>query len=142
EVQSGAGGAAGNGNGGSAAATGGSGRGAGGAAGSSPGSGGAIGSGGNGNVDGGQTPDAGAIMPPPELTWTSEGAKAPFTAIWGSGPNDIYVIDVGAAYHSTGDGMWKAQTPLKPAGRLTAIWGSGPTDIYVSAFANVVFHSK
>src|SRR5207247_5163759 len=49
------------------------------------------------------------------------------SAIWGSGPNDIYAVghngNAAAIYHSTGDGNWVAQT-TGVNGDLYCLWGS------------------
>jgi len=51
--------------------------------------------------------------------------------IWGSGPNDIYVVgEDGTILHSTGDGTWATQTSGVSVD-LIAVWGSGSGDVYV-----------
>lgn len=73
-------------------------------------SGGAGGTGGTGGVTAGAGEDGAGGEPeppplPPELTWRLEEGDG--SAIWGSGPNDIYVVgSLGTIMHSTGDGVW------------------------------------
>jgi hypothetical protein len=107
-------------------------------------SGGAGGTGGTGGVAAGAGGDGAGGEPeppplPPELTWRLEEGDG--SAIWGSGPNDIYIAgSLGTIMHSTGDGVWTSQVSDTNA-RLTGIWGSGPADIYISVSSNVILHS-
>ena len=61
-----------------------------------------------------------------------------FTAIWGSGPSDVYVIgsrwSAGACtvYHF--DGMGWTDVFSQEGGHFKDIWGSGPDDVYVLHF--------
>src|SRR5205085_9036286 len=49
-------------------------------------------------------------------------------AIWGSGPNDIYLAgQEGEIYHSTGDGTWTLEANVLS---LYDLRGSGPHDVY------------
>jgi hypothetical protein len=88
--------------------------------------------------------DAGFMQAPPALVWRREDAPSGLTAIWGSGPNDIYVVG-GAGYigHSTGDGHWTEQDS-KVGYRLSGIWGSiwgtSPTNLYLVTHFGGVYH--
>lgn len=53
-----------------------------------------------------------------------------FEDVWGSGPNDVYVVgDMNGVAHSTGDGVWTIDPDVhnQPLG----IWGFGPSDVCV-----------
>jgi len=57
-------------------------------------------------------------------------AEASLVSVWGSGPNDIWILDgVHNALHSTGDGTWVRQRTIVSNAPGVAIWGSGPRDI-------------
>lgn len=68
-------------------------------------------------------------------------------AIWGSGPNDVYVVGAKGnaclVLHSTGDGTWTEQTSGVSTvnGGLYTVWGSGSGDIYVGGFSDTLLHS-
>src|SRR5512140_2380740 len=53
--------------------------------------------------------------------WTTETATCTGLpdAIWGSGPNSIYIAGSEGIYYSAGDGQWRLQTPSFGA---NAIW--------------------
>ena len=77
----------------------------------------------------------------PALTWTLEGASYSYQNVWGSGPDDIYVVgQAGKLVHSVGDGKWTTQS-TGTTSHLTGIWAASATDIYVSVKANVILHS-
>ena len=70
------------------------------------------------------------------------GATQAFYAVWGSGPNNIYVGSFGnTLLHSTGDGTWTPQTI--PNLGIRHIWGSSASDVYLLALggAGNVYHS-
>jgi hypothetical protein len=92
-----------------------------------------------GPFDTGAENDAKGSLPPPALKWQHERAGAAFTAIWGTGPRDIYAVGNLIA-HSTGDGNWTYQDSGGPTG-ATGVWASGPTDVYISTFSNAILHS-
>jgi hypothetical protein len=79
--------------------------------------------------------------PAPDLTWKLEGSSYTYQNVWGSGPNDIYVVgQAGRLVHSVGDGKWTTQSTGTSA-HLTGIWGSSGTDVYVAVNANFILHS-
>ncbi len=62
--------------------------------------------------------------------------------VWGSGPNDIYVVGYsGLILHSTDGGTgWQQEGPVT-AQNLTNIWGSSSGDIWVVGFGGTLLHS-
>jgi hypothetical protein len=55
------------------------------------------------------------------------------SAIWGSGPNDVYAAgDCGTVLHNDGSG-WKSPTSI-PAGAQYAVGGSSSTDVWVVGY--------
>jgi hypothetical protein len=74
--------------------------------------------------------------------------SAPYTgdesyrAIWGSGPNDVYVVGYNGAHtliiHY--NGIEWTQLDVNVPGILNDIWGSGPNDIYVVGDNKLLFH--
>lgn len=59
--------------------------------------------------------------------------------IWGSGPDDIYVVGrPGVLLHWNGT-AWALQ-PLGTSETLTAVWGTGPNDVYVVGHKGLVYH--
>lgn len=98
--------------------------------------GGAGAAGGDGGAPDGSPGDPG----PRSWTKTLNGVDVGATAVWASGPEDIYLVaPLGKIVHYTG-GVWRNEDSGVPH-RLTGIWGSGPKDVYVSTHANVVLHS-
>ncbi len=92
--------------------------------------------------DAGLASDSGGeVPPPPALTWKLESNLGGLSGIWGSGPNDIYVVgSSGFLQHSTGDGKWDIEDPGTGA-NLYGVWGSGPTDVYIAPYINTILHS-
>jgi hypothetical protein len=76
-------------------------------------------------------------------TGSSDEELNNFVAIWGSGPNDIYLVaDSGDLFHSTGDGTWTLETTATGGAlHCGAVWGSGPTDVYAGFDEGVLLHS-
>jgi hypothetical protein len=73
--------------------------------------------------------------------WTIQWMPpAQVTAIWGSGPTDIYAA-AGALYHSTGDGNWTAESLGSSTAPILAVWGSGPNDVYAAGPSDL-WHSS
>ena len=78
-------------------------------------------------------------MPEGWTTLTS-GTTADLNGVWGSGPNDVYVVgNSGTVLHSV-DGI--AWTPLTSGTSvaLNAVWGSGPTDVYIVGGSGTILH--
>lgn len=83
----------------------------------------------------------GSVAAPPALKWRHEGPTSEALGIWGSGPDNVYVVGSdGLLTHSTGDGRWMGEDGGTTA-RLTGVWGSGAGDIYVSVRSNAILHS-
>jgi hypothetical protein len=62
------------------------------------------------------------------------------TAIWGSGPDDIYAVgDDGTIVHSEGDGRWEL-VPVDTTWDLQDVWGTGADSVYVVGQAGTVLH--
>jgi hypothetical protein len=73
--------------------------------------------------------------------WTLEDPNIVGAAVWGSGPNDVYVAgEVGQLRHFDGT-QWSDESTGTGA-HLTGVWGSGPTDVYVSTYSNALLHSE
>ncbi len=66
----------------------------------------------------------------------------PMTAVWSSGPNDVWAIAYpGAIVHY--DGATWSQVPLQTAGmQMRAIWGSAANDIWVGGYEYVGAHRE
>ena len=59
--------------------------------------------------------------------------------IWGSGPDDIYIVGrPGILLHWNGT-QWDLQ-PLGTRETLTAVWGTGPNDVFVVGHKGLVYH--
>jgi hypothetical protein len=80
-------------------------------------------------------------LAPPMWTLQASVANAVYRGVWGSAPNDVYVVGGDASsgqlaalvIHSTGSGAaWMTHTlpPLGTASQLNAVWGSGANDVY------------
>ncbi len=77
------------------------------------------------------------------------GANAGSAAgIWGSGPNDIYVIgnlpnqpgpSNGRIYHFDGT-PWQQVTVIGPIPNVNSIWGTGPQDVWVTLSNGQLLH--
>ncbi len=64
-----------------------------------------------------------------------------FTAIWGSGPNDVWAVGSGGSILHY-DGKTWVKTPSGVVNTLYAIWGSGPNDIWVVSDTTTVLHGS
>jgi hypothetical protein len=72
--------------------------------------------------------------PPPETT-----SRPWLLDIWGSGPDDIYIVGrPGVLLHWNGT-AWALQ-PLGTSETLTTVWGTGPEDVFVVGHNGLVFH--
>jgi hypothetical protein len=72
--------------------------------------------------------------PPPEPT-----SRPWLLDIWGSGPDDIYIVGrPGVLLHWNGT-EWALQS-LGTSETLTAVWGSGPNDVFVVGHKGLVYH--
>jgi photosystem II stability/assembly factor-like uncharacterized protein len=71
-----------------------------------------------------------------EAVWTSlkSGSTETLTAVWGSGPGDVYVTGTNyTMLHSTDGGQtWTAQLNIGATTELDGLWGSGPNDVYAA----------
>jgi photosystem II stability/assembly factor-like uncharacterized protein len=68
------------------------------------------------------------------LTWSPQtsGTGVGLWDVWGSGPNDIYVVgDSGTILHSSNGTSWFAFNNSPTAGSLRSVWGSSPNDVYI-----------
>ncbi len=62
-----------------------------------------------------------------------------FTAVWGTGPNDVWAIGSGGTIMHY-DGKTWVQTPTGVFDTLSGIWGSGPNDIWVVSTTTTILH--
>jgi hypothetical protein len=78
----------------------------------------------------------------PELTPRTSGTNNNLNAVWGSGPNDIYVVgDKGTILHSTDQGAsWQSATS-NTTSNLWSVWGSGPGDVYACGDNGILRHT-
>src|SRR5262249_33958018 len=76
----------------------------------------------------------------PAGTPQTSGTLVTLHKIWGSSPRDLYVVgDAGTILHSTGNGVWSAQSP---GGKdLLGVWGSSASDLYAVGDGGVIWHS-
>lgn len=91
------------------------------------------------------TPDLSYVAPPDllQVQWDRQatGVTVNLNAIWGSAPDDLYVVgNSGTILHSVGDGVWTAQ-PTGVVNALFGIWGSGANDIYAVGAGRTILHS-
>jgi hypothetical protein len=69
--------------------------------------------------------------------WVKESTPVTNTlyGVWGSGPNDIYVVGLGGVIlHSNGDGVWQPEASGTLA-NFVDVYGSGPNEIYAGAMS-------
>ena len=88
-----------------------------------------------------KSPDAG-------MTWTSAyNIAASVFAVWGTGPNDIYITagaSGGIAHSADGGANWTLQVAVggnQAYGGYVGIWSSSPDDVYVVGSRGVVLRS-
>jgi len=68
-------------------------------------------------------------------------AQSSLSAIWGSGPNDIWAVgDGSAAVHWDGRSWTAVPFGVELVAGLNAIWGSGPRDVFVVGGGGVILH--
>jgi photosystem II stability/assembly factor-like uncharacterized protein len=80
--------------------------------------------------------------------WTKEtsGTTQTLTGIWGSGPNDIYVVGQTVILHSTGNGSWTVSYALPASNTVNtfnSIWGdrNHTSHVYVAGDLGTIFHT-
>jgi hypothetical protein len=80
-------------------------------------------------------PNTGQIAPPPAMVWSTPfdaSGVGVLSAIWGSGPSDIFVVGGtakgGEIYHFDGDEWAGMDIPDVPL--LVWVFGFGPSDVY------------
>lgn len=88
-------------------------------------------------------PDAATLTCGQSSPWRVENSNTSLllTAIWGSGPGDVYLVGSNVLAHSSGTGVWTSLTadPKPAAFNYQTVWGSGPNDVYVGG--DSVWHS-
>lgn len=76
--------------------------------------------------------------------WTTELAAGTtaVASLSGAAPNDVYAIgSSGAAWRSTGNGMWSSMTPVPNSPRgLHEIWAASSGDVYVGGENGQIIH--
>src|ERR1700733_5359316 len=91
-----------------------------------------------GDVDNAADGVGGALKPPPAaLNWTylPDTSQVSVLSIWGSGPNDVYIVGlVGMGDHF--DGAQWTSLDTGTGAHLKAVWGSGPNDVYIATESN------
>jgi hypothetical protein len=95
-----------------------------------------------GDVDNAADGVGGALKPPPAaLNWTylPDTSQVSVLSIWGSGPNDVYIVGlVGMGDHF--DGAQWTSLDTGTGAHLKAVWGSGPNDVYIATESNALLH--
>jgi hypothetical protein len=84
--------------------------------------------------------DVSAGSLPRPMVWTLEptGPHELIGALGGSSATDVWFVDEGDAFRSTGDGTWTRTT--FPGPRVNGIWVAAPDNAYVSVQSNAVYH--
>jgi len=64
------------------------------------------------------------------------------TALWGSGPTDIWAVGSGGTIVHYDGKAWKKTPPEPPTyNTFRSVWGSGPNDVWVVSMTDVILHS-
>jgi len=70
----------------------------------------------------------------------TSGTSNALYGVWGSGPNDVYVVgDIGTILHSTGNGTWTQQNS-GTAVALEGIGGANASEIYIAGDNGTILH--
>ena len=96
-------------------------------------------------TDAGETGDADIVPTGCAGDWCVEPldgiTNVTLNAIWGSGPNDVWVVGTrGFAAHFDGS-KWTVQRPNTLLS-LFSIWGSGPNDVWAANSGKALYHWK
>jgi hypothetical protein len=68
-------------------------------------------------------------------------AQSSLSAVWGSGPGDVWAVgDAAAALHWDGRSWTAVPFGFELVGSLDAIWGSGPRDVFAVGGGGVIVH--
>jgi hypothetical protein len=66
-------------------------------------------------------------------------AQASFSAIWGSGPDDVWVVgDAPAALHFDGRTWNEVPYGVPLSGGINTVWGAGPRDIFAAGDGGMI----
>jgi photosystem II stability/assembly factor-like uncharacterized protein len=96
---------------------------------------------GDGSVDALTPVDAGDASTASGWSMQASGVTDTLNAVWGSGPNDVYVVGgIGLILHSSDGTSWTRQTSGS-AEYLNGVWGSGPNDAVVVGDNGTVLHT-
>lgn len=68
----------------------------------------------------------------------SSGTLATLYGVWGSAPDDVYIVGGDALLHY--DGVQWTAIPTGGNVALQGVWGSGPTDVFVTAYGGVLHY--
>ncbi len=74
---------------------------------------------------------------------TPRDSMLDFDAVWGSGPDDVYIAGSGSgtgnpSYHF--DGQRLSPGPFPQSLWVRGLWGSGPGDLWATAFCDGIYH--
>ncbi len=88
--------------------------------------------------------DCGAPEPSCDADWcpvfTILDERIGLSAVWGSGPNDVWVVGAaGTVLHW--DGSAWATVSVGTTQSLSAVWGSGPNDVWAVSTPGAIFHT-
>ena len=71
---------------------------------------------------------------------TNVSTRFVLKGVWGSGPNDVWVVGSGGSI-SHWDGTAWTLTPTGSKNTFHAVWGSGPNDVWAVSMTDAIFHS-
>jgi photosystem II stability/assembly factor-like uncharacterized protein len=75
--------------------------------------------------------------------WTpsASGTTEWLTGVWGSGPNDVWVVgDEGTILRWNGSTWMPSSSGTRE--RLSAVWGSGPNDVWIAGDYGTVLRRR
>lgn len=67
-------------------------------------------------------------------------AQLPYTAIWGTGPNDVWAVGYAAALHYDGQAWREVPYGAPLAVDRAVVWGHGPNGVFVGGSDGVILH--
>lgn len=89
--------------------------------------------------------DQGAVLRHEQGTWNVHATSlGKLTAIWGSGPTDLWVGGENTLFHGTGTspGSLTFEPVAIPAGDVNVIWGTGASDVWATVPSHVLHYAK
>lgn len=62
------------------------------------------------------------------------------TAVWGSGPNDVWAAGSGGTVIRWNGAAWTPVPGVDVKNTFHTIWGSGPSDVWIASATDVIYH--